>query len=160
MSRPSRIQHFDYRGIQRYFVTCCTFERAHTLGDDATASLVLVSLRRTAGLTDFAIFAYCVMPDHVHLLVEGTTGASDFTRFMKSLKQSSGQAYSRRTGRRLWQEGYYERVLRPHDDAKDVARYIVGNPVRALLARSPLEYPFVGSDVWALDDLVETVAGD
>ena len=68
--------------------------------------------RRTALLERFAILAYCLMPDHVHLLVEGLTDTSDLTRFAKMAKQRSGGIYRRRFGKRLWQEGYFERVLR------------------------------------------------
>ena len=45
---------------------------------------------------------------------------------------------------RLWQRGYYERVLRDEDHTRDVIRYILQNPVRAGLAKSPDEYPFLG----------------
>jgi len=97
------------------------------------------------------------MPDHVHLLVEGRSVSTDLLKFVKRMKQSSGQAYSHLMKQRLWQEGYYERVLRPADDAKAVARYIVSNPVRAGLVRVPLDYPYVGSDVWTLEELIDSV---
>jgi len=158
MSRPPRIAGFDYLGPHQYFVTFCTRARSETFSDPAIASLVLMHFRRTARHAAFAILAYCLMPDHVHMLVEGKTATADFRRFIKRLKQASAQAYSHRTGHRLWQEGYYDRVLRPGDDAQAVARYIVGNPVRAGLAASPLEYPHVGSDVWTLEDLIDSVS--
>ena len=97
------------------------------------------------------------MPDHVHLLVEGKTATADLRRFIKRAKQGAGQAYAHRAGVRLWQNGYYDRVLRPADDAKAVARYIIWNPVRAGLACVPSEYAHIGSDVWALDELIESV---
>jgi putative transposase len=160
MSRPRRIDGFDYIGLHRYSVTFCTAERSHTLADAAIASLVLTHFRRTAAARSFSILTYCLMPDHVHLLVEGTTPAADFRRFMKCLKQASGQAYSHQAGKRLWQEGYYDRVLRPDDDSRPAARYIVANPVRAGLAASPLEYPYVGSDRWTLEELLDSVCDD
>jgi putative transposase len=157
MSRPQRIPGFDYQGPYRYFVTFCTFDRRETLSDPAVASLVLMQLRRTSEALAFAILAYCLMPDHVHLLVEGTTATADFRRFIKRLKQSSGQKYSHRAKGPLWQEGYHDRVLRCGDDAKTIARYIIWNPVRAGLARRPSEYPHVGSDVWTLQQLAESI---
>jgi putative transposase len=157
MSRPARIPGFDYLGSYRYFVTFCTFGRRETFRDAAVAPMVLVQVRRTSRAAAFAILAYCFMPDHVHLLVEGTSEAADFRRFIKRLKQSSGQAYSHRAKQPLWQEGYYDRVLRSGDDAKAIARYIVWNPVRAGLASVPSEYPYVGSDVWTLEELVESL---
>ncbi len=31
----------------------------------------------------------------------------------------------------MWQEGYFERILRDVDDAQDYVHYIINNPVRA-----------------------------
>ena len=96
------------------------------------------------------------MPDHAHLLVAGLSIDCDFKRFAKMAKQRSGSAYARLRHERLWQQGYYERVLR-EDDARELARYIINNPVRAALVESPENYPFLGSDVWSLAELLESV---
>ena len=157
MSRPPRIAGFDYRGPYRYFLTFSTFERRKTFLDSTAATLVLMQYRRTARASAFAILAYCLMPDHLHLLVEGTTAVADLRRFIKRAKQGAGQVYAHRAGGRLWQDGYYDRVLRPTDDAKAVARYIIENPVRAGLVRAPGEYPYLGSDVWRLEELIDSV---
>ena len=157
MSRPPRVPGFHYLGPYRYFLTFCTSERRETFRDAAVAHLVLTQFRRTARASAFAILAYCLMPDHVHLLVEGTAADADLRRFVKRAKQGTGQAYMHRAGEPLWQEGYYDRVLRPTDDAKAVARYIIGNPVRAGLVRVPSEYPHLGSDVWGLEELIDSV---
>jgi REP element-mobilizing transposase RayT len=94
------------------------------------------------------------MPDHAHALVEGIAADASLPRFVKSAKESSGRAYFRRTKHALWQEGYYERVLRNEDDARVVARYIIENPVRARLVEDPSKYPFLGSDRWTVSQLV------
>jgi REP element-mobilizing transposase RayT len=72
-------------------------------------------------------------------------------------KQRSGGLYARSHQQRLWQAGYYERVLRDQDDARAFARYVVNNPVRGGLVETPTDYPFVGSDLWTLVDLLESV---
>ena len=117
----------------------------------------LGEFRNVVAKESFANLAYCFMPDHVHLLVEGLKEASDLRRLVKLMKQGSGAAYAMRTGERLWQEGFYDRVLREEEDAKEVARYILNNPVRAGLVTTPREYPYLGSDVWSLDELLESV---
>ena len=127
MARPLRLSPANYLGRGRYFLTFCTFERRSTF---------------------VAILAYCFMPDHVHLLVEACADACDLRRFAKMAKQRSGGVHARTAGQRLWQEGYYDRVLRREDDAYDMARYIFMTPVRAGLARTPTDYPYRGSDVW------------
>ena len=42
----------------------------------------------------------------------------------------------------LWQDGYYERVLRKSEDVLAIIDYILDNPVRAGLVSRPLDYPF------------------
>ena len=157
MARPARIPAFAYLGPHRYFLTFCTCDRRHTFAYADPVDLVMVQFRRTAHQWAFAILAYCFMPDHVHLLVEGTAPTSDLKRFAKRLKQGSGQTWALRSRSRLWQEGYYDRVLRPADDSKAVARYIVENPVRAGLVDDPRMYPYVGSEVWTLDELITSL---
>ena len=95
------------------------------------------------------------MPDHAHFLVEGESDQADFRRFVRHAKQHSGAAYALRYGQPLWQEGYYDRVLRRDTDARGVARYILWNPVRAGLCATPAEYPHLGSDVWSIEELME-----
>ena len=157
MSRPRRLEGFDYVGRYRYFLTFCCRERLPVFRDPPIAERTLTQFRRTSTLDEFAILAYCLMPDHAHLLVEGLGQGSDFRRFAKMAKQRSGALYARSRHARLWQEGYYERVLREEDDARALARYIVNNPVRAGLVKAPEEYPFVGSDTWTLMELLESV---
>jgi REP element-mobilizing transposase RayT len=115
--------------------------------------MVMRHFRRTARREGFAVLAYCLMPDHAHLLVEGTTSQSDLRRFVKATKQSSGRIYSGVYGCRLWDEGYYGRVLRKDTDVREIARYIVWNPVRAGLAATPAQYPYLGSDVLSIEEL-------
>jgi putative transposase len=157
MSRPKRLEGFDYVGRYRYFLTFCVRDRLPVFRDHQVTEQTLTQFRRTSTLEEFAILAYCMMPDHAHLLAEGLSQNSDFKRFAKMAKQRSGGLYARTHHRRLWQEGYYERVLRDADDARDLARYIVNNPIRAGLVEAPEAYPFIGSDTWTLAELLESV---
>jgi putative transposase len=158
MSRPRRLEAHSYIGQQRYFLTFCVRDRLSAFSDPQVAEQTLAQFRRTSALDHFAILAYCLMPDHIHLLVEGLSPDSDLTRFAKMAKQRSGSLYARTRHQRLWQPGYYDRVLRDDEDAREFARYVVNNPVRAGLVESPEDYPFTGSDVWSLEDLLESIA--
>ena len=154
MSRPPRLRGFEYAGRHTYFLTFCTDRRAELLRDRGVATMVLECIRRSSHRYEFAVLAYCLMPDHVHLLVHGTSPAADLRRFVKTAKQSSGQMYAARTKRRLWQESYYDHVVRPEEDLSAVARYIIDNPVRAGIVESSLDYPLVGSDLWPVEAIV------
>jgi putative transposase len=157
MARPLRVVGFSYVGVHRYFLTFCTYDRQEIFRTLDIVIRALEQICRTARDSKFTVLAYCAMPDHVHLLVEGNDDGSDLRRFVRRAKQGTAQVHAARHGGRLWQEGYYERVLRPDDDSLTVARYIVGNPVRAGLVQSPADYPLLGSDVWSRDQLIEGV---
>ena len=104
-----------------------------------------------------AVIAYCFMPDHLHLLVEGLSEGADFRNFMRLFKQGSSYQWKQRYRRELWQRSYFDHVLRDDEDTIAVARYILGNPVRAGLVSSPEDYPFLGSMTMDLRDLLYSV---
>ena len=98
----------------------------------------------TASRYTFDVYAYCFMPDHLHILVHGTTPDATLTPFITMAKQRSGYLFSRRTGIRLWQEGYFERTIRSDEDLTAVALYIEANPVRAGLVVRVADWPYTG----------------
>ena len=107
----------------------------------------------------FDVLAYCLMPDHLHLVLEGTSPTADFREAMRQWKQQTARSWKVRTGQRLWQAGYYERVLRENDDTRAVVAYLLHNPVRAGLVAAAAEWPWTGSARYSLADL-EAHAGD
>ena len=157
MSRPRRLDGFTYVGLARYFLTTCTYRRRTTFRDHTVASQTIALFRTTSQAEGFSLLAYCLMPDHAHVLVEGLSDSSDFKRFAKLTKQRSGAAYALKADGPLWQKGNYERVLREGEDAKEIARYIIVNPVRAGLVQSADEYPYVGSDAWSIRESMEWI---
>jgi len=87
------------------------------------------------------------MPDHLHIVLEALDKEADLVKFVTRFKQYAGFEYRRETGSRLWQEGFYDRVLRKEEAAEDAVRYVLSNPVRAGLVMAVHEWPFSGSDV-------------
>ena len=155
MSRPRRLKNFSYIGFGKYFLTFCTFDRCRAFIHADVVDRTMTHIRQAAADERFALLAYCLMPDHAHLLLEGMNEKSALCKFVESAKQQSAHTYAQVTREKLWQEGYYDRVLRPTEDPKWVARYIIHNPVRAGLVKSPRDYPFLGSDRWSIEELIE-----
>jgi putative transposase len=152
---PQHLPAFPYTGLYRYFLTFCTDRRRPAFRDAGAVDLVFMQILRAATEEAFAIIAYCFMPDHLHLLIEARSEASDGRRFITRAKQFSGFYYSARFRERLWQRYGYERVLRSTEDTRAVARYILENPLRAGLVSEPAQYPFLGSCEYRLQDLLE-----
>ena len=93
------------------------------------------------------------MPDHLHLVVEGTERSADLVKFVTGFKQRTSYAHGRAARTRLWQDGFYDRVLRKDEATSAAVLYVLANPVRAGLVRSILDWPFSGSDVFSIHDL-------
>jgi REP element-mobilizing transposase RayT len=85
------------------------------------------------------------MPDHVHLIFQGTHGSADTWAAMTAFKQRSGFWFARHRLRMRWQKDFYDHVLRSEEEVRDALVYIAANPLRAGLVRDPAEYPFTGS---------------
>src|SRR5262245_30324966 len=156
-NQPGHLRAFDYLGLYRYFLTFCTDYRRPVFQDPDVVNLVLSQISRAATEEAFVVLAYCFMSDHVHLLVDGTSDASDCRRFIKSAKQYSGYHFERETKRKLWQRYGFERVLRDEDSTLVVARYILNNPVRAGLVGDPRDYPYLGSEKFSVGEILEAV---
>ena len=155
--RPEHLKSFDYVGFYRYFLTFCTFERQHHFLRQEHVDLVRTQFLRAAMDTAFAVLAYCFMPDHVHLLIQGDSEDANCRAFIRRSKQFSGFHYKKAFGKTLWQRYGYERTLRSDEATLSVARYIVENPLRAGLVRSVEDCPFLGSDVYRVSEILEAV---
>lgn len=132
-------------GRKWFFVTICCHHRAARFASDGCATWVLELLRTEAILHEFLIDAYCAMPDHLHFLALGTTATSDLLKFLRSFKQKTTFRYLEVERAKLWQDNFYDHILRSHENPRQVAAYIWLNPVRKGLCRDFQEYPFSGS---------------
>jgi len=155
--RPEHLKTFDYLGLHQYFLTFCTDRRRHHFVAQEAVFAVRTQIERAALEQRFALTAYCFMPDHVHLLVEGHAPDSDCKLLIARAKQYSGFHYRAMFGERLWQRYGFERVLRDDEAAVNVARYILENPVRAGLVERIEDYPFSGSSDYTIDQLLDAV---
>ena len=138
--RPSR-----YLGRQIYFITLC-FDVRHRYGANSRiADWLISSLREHAARCEFLVYAYCVMPDHVHILACAAKEGCNMMAFIESFKQETGFAFEKRTHSRLWQFKYYDHILRGRDSVDRVCWYIWLNPVRKGICGDPRDYAFAGS---------------
>ena len=91
------------------------------------------------------VYAWCVMPDHVHLLLQDHEVVS-FARLFKG--RMTPRARMIEPERRLWQRSFFDHALRKEELVSDIACYIWENPVRTGTVEHPAEYQWSGSEVW------------
>ena len=144
-NHPHRLAPAHYRGFYHHFLTASTYGRRPAFTDPMLCAAATAQLFQSGTKHGFAILAYCLMPDHIHVLVEAERADADFLRSAHLWRQLSGFWERKRTGRSLWQEGYWDYTLRDDESVLAIASYVVWNPVRAGLCQSPEDDPFTGS---------------
>ena len=140
-----RLSRDEYVGKRIYFLTICVEQRRSIFLDSVRATTAIDELRKVADRMKVLVHAFCVMPDHVHLLVEGKTAHADTVKFVGQWKQSTGYVFRHELPTRFWQRRFYDHVLRKAEDSEAVAWYIWMNPVRKGMVAKPQAYPFSGS---------------
>jgi putative transposase len=87
------------------------------------------------------LFGYCLMPNHYHMVVM-IEEAEELSRWMQWLMTSHVRRYHREheSNGHVWQGRYKSFVIESDDHLLTVMRYVEGNPVRAGLAGSAIEW--------------------
>jgi putative transposase len=131
-------------------ITMAVAGRRSIFTDSALAEAAVDVFRRRAGETGVLVYAYCLMPDHVHLLL-GPSDRCDIVSFVgqyKNLVQRA--AWKRGVTGRIWQVSFWDRFLRADEQVEQAVAYVLNNPVRAGLVSEWRQYPYAGSLVFEL----------
>jgi REP element-mobilizing transposase RayT len=111
-------------------------------------TIYLEKLARYRLKYNVTIYAYCLMPNHVHLLLE--CGRTPLAKFMQGVQQTYTQ-YFNRTYRKVGHlfQGRYQAILCQKDAyLLELVRYIHLNPVRSKLVRSAERYRYSGEQAY------------
>jgi REP element-mobilizing transposase RayT len=81
-------------------------------------------------------FCFVIMPDHLHWMLQLGKGKN-----LGNVVQSFKSLTSHKLGRRVFQKGFYDHAVRKEEDLRNLARYIIANPLRAGLVEDIHAYP-------------------
>jgi putative transposase len=135
----------NYIGRRIYFVTICSATRAPRFLERGWVERVISVMKEEAATAGFLLHAWCLMPDHLHILVEGAADNADLFRFTTRFKRRTACLCASTGDAPLWQRNFYEHIVRDYEVLGRVAAYIWMNPVRKGLCEVANEYPFSGS---------------
>ncbi|GKX29802.1 hypothetical protein SH1V18_22820 [Vallitalea longa] len=125
----SGIYHIMLRGI----------DKRNIFMDDEDRDRFLQTLLKAKQVGGFSLYAYCLMDNHVHLLIkENEEIGNSIKRITVSYVQWHNNKYGR-TGH-LFENRYKSEVVESENYLLMVARYIHQNPVKANMTNSPAEY--------------------
>ena len=141
---PGYPHHITQRGNRRQATFFC----------DEDYRLYMQFMREWCSVHGIAVWAYCIMPNHVHLIVVPETE--------DGLRLAIGEAHRRYTRHinfrenwrgHLWQ-GRFSSFVMDEKYLLAAARYVELNPVRARLTADPASYPWssAGAHLTGVDD--------
>jgi REP element-mobilizing transposase RayT len=99
-------------------------------------------------LCHYALHAFVVMPNHVHMLATPTVELPKLTRSLKGITAKRANAMLSLTGQPFWQAESYDHLVRNEQEFQRIRGYIEENPVRAGLVTDATEYRW-SSAGWA-----------
>ncbi len=139
-------------------LTFSCFQRRPLLELPAACELFVSSLDAARDRHCFDIWAYVVMPEHVHLLICPRQGEYSISAILLGIKRPASFHIRRATSGQLphfWMPGGgYDRNLRTSKAIHSEMDYIHHNPVRRGLCERPGDWPFSSARYWISGDAV------
>ena len=163
--KKNRLEGFNYAENRIYFITVCTNPRrnlfwqrtglnhaerlfSESVGADIIRPFVGLPLSDTGTIVEQSILAisdhyewvhvnnYCIMPDHIHLLLFFYAAEDGWNKNMSSLSNVVGSMkrwVSKQLGWSPWQKSFYDRIIRNQKEYEAVYAYIDQNPLQWVL---------------------------
>ncbi|MBU1023848.1 transposase, partial [bacterium] len=165
---PSNSKRYNIKGHAHELTFSC-YKRQGFLNNDQTRQLfanALIYARRTH---NYEIWAYVIMPEHVHVMIYPKNDEYSISDILKSIKQSVSRRVVKqlkdnnsplltrmRTGLssteyRFWQDGggYDRNYVSPDEILKQI-NYIHNNPVRRRLVDNPCDWYWSSASEWLM----------
>jgi REP element-mobilizing transposase RayT len=128
------------------FITTCTADREPVFANPAYAREAVHSLYRVQCFNPFFLYAFVIMPDHCHFLLQVPEHGS-ISKIMYAYKR----AVCFEVGRAIWQSRFHIRFIQ---QPEKIMEYIHLNPVRRGLCIEPNHYKWSSaSGRWDLSQL-------
>ncbi len=124
--------HIIHRGNNRQKIFFC--------GDDYRYFLSLI--KEAKEKYGCRLYAYVLMPNHIHLLLESPQSSENLAKYIKLLAQKYSQHINKahkRTGT-LWEGKFKSSPISTDNYLLACSRYIEMNPVRANMVKDPKDY--------------------
>jgi len=128
---PHAIYHIITRGNQQQSIFL----------DEDDYSIYLTRIKRYKKRHSFRIYAYCLMPNHVHIIGQ-PIGASGLSKFMQGLSRSYTAHFNKRYNKvgHLWQQRFKSKAITEESYLIECIQYVEHNPVRADMVMTAIDY--------------------
>ena len=145
-----RLENWNYRAVGYYFITFCAFQRQCLFESEEVINYLEETWQRIPtwkGMNIFHIDAFVIMPNHIHAIlyvmasqvahyspkttkVEPGSASAAVGTFKSTVTRQLRLQYGFDREAKVWQRGFYDRIIRNERELEAVRRYIDLNPVR------------------------------
>jgi putative transposase len=155
-----------------YFFTLVTHKRHKILCEPDNVPLLREIVRSVKANHPFTIDAFVLLPDHLHCIWTLPEGDCDFStrwRLIKSefsrrchpkYKQQPSASRQRKKEQAVWQQRFWEHLIRDETDFTQHVEYIHYNPVKHGLVRTPRDWEFSSFHRYIRDGLYDRCWGE
>lgn len=116
-----------------YFFTLVTSRRTRFFEDQRCIEAFFSSLYTIQSYYHFDLVAYCILPDHIHLLITLAQTDHKFSSRIKEIKKKttiSIRTIMEKPNIEVWQGRFWEHTVIDQDDLQHCFDYIHYNPIK------------------------------
>jgi REP element-mobilizing transposase RayT len=132
-----------------YFITASTYKKTKFFTRTEHFEIILNSLRFLEQKKRIELHFVIVMPDHIHSIFRLEQNQV-LSRVMMSFKGYTGRELKKmitsveqkQSPPHIWQDQYYDHLVRRNESYLEIMKYCLYNPVRKSLVNEPQEYRF------------------
>lgn len=169
-SRPCKTRKAWDEPGHAHFLTFSCLHRWPLLSTDRSRQWVIDALRKVREERTLEIWAYVIMPEHVHVVIDASPTYNDVRSVLATIKRPVAVAAKRfltETGERTWLDrltvtypsrkvfrfwepgGGFDRNIFREKTLLSMVEYIHNNPVRRNLVADPLDWEWSSAKAWA-----------
>jgi len=124
-----------------YFITTHTFNFEPIFSDPKLAEILYNKILEYKGLLEYNLHSFVIMPHHLHIMLD-LPSKTNISYIMFRLKGSSSREINKLRGVKspIWQDRFYDHMIRDERDYVKHMDYIHFNPVKHGLVYKPEEW--------------------
>jgi len=123
-----RLSNYDYASDGAYFLTICAYRRRRLLVDEVRRAIDRELTALPSRFEGFSLDCWKVLPNHLHAIVILRDCGSTVSTIVQAFKSLSTREVKRIASiDRLWQRGFYDRVIRSETELMARREYVRNN---------------------------------
>ncbi|MHB1001133.1 MAG: REP-associated tyrosine transposase [Armatimonadota bacterium] len=134
----------------KFFITICAYNKNDLFTSHNLCTAVVDALLWYHNNHTWNLYCYCLMPDHLHMIVSlpsrsmqsGVSAKSILTSIAQFKSYTTRQLWKYSETQNLWQRNCFDSVIDQLESVDDLIRYVLNNPVRKGIVDKWEDYPY------------------